>query len=328
MRSLLAQLPEPDREASRAVTDRAARVLRPVGALARFDAVAAWVAAWQRSDEPEVNAPAAIVFAADHGVVVEGVSAYPSEVTRAMVKALEDGVATASVMARSVGAELAVVDVGVGLPTANLARGSALNEERFAECVQVGRDSVAAASCDLLVLGEVGIGNTTAAAAVCAALFGGPAGSWTGRGAGLGDTELTRKVAVVERARERLDPDLPPLEILREVGGADLAAIAGAVVEARLRSIPVLLDGFVVCAAAAALHVERPASLAHCWAGHRSKEPGHGALLELLDMEPLLDLSMRLGEGTGALAAVPLVRLACDSVTRVATFEEWGLKRP
>jgi nicotinate-nucleotide--dimethylbenzimidazole phosphoribosyltransferase len=328
LRSLLDRLPGPDERAASAVLDRAARVLRPVGALARLDAVATWMAGWQRSAVPEVSAPAAIIFAADHGVVEEGVSAYPSEVTRAMVKALEDGVATASVLARSVGAQMAVVDVGVGLPSVNLAREAALDHDRFAECVRAGREAVAATGCDLLVLGEVGIGNSTAAAALCAALFGGSAERWTGRGAGLDDAGLARKVAVVETARSRLGSELPPLEVLREVGGAEIAAIAGAVVEARLRSTPVLLDGFVVSAAVAALHLERPGALAHCWAGHRSEEPGHGALLERLDMEPILDLSMRLGEGTGALAAIPLVRLACDAVTRVATFEEWGLERP
>jgi nicotinate-nucleotide--dimethylbenzimidazole phosphoribosyltransferase len=328
VRSLLDRLPDPDERAVALVADRASRVLRPVGALARLDALAAWVAGWQGSATPEVKAPAALVFAADHGVVEEGVSAYPSDVTRAMVKALEDGVATASVMARSVGARLTVVDVGVGLPSANLVKDAALSQGRFDECVLSGREAVASTECDLLVVGEVGIGNTTAAAAVCASLYGGPGAAWTGRGAGLDDPGLARKVGAVEAARTRVGPAAPPLEVLRQLGGPDLAAIAGAVVEARLRSIPVLLDGFVVCAAAAALHLERPTSLAHCWAGHRSEESGHGALLERLGMQPLLDLSMRLGEGTGALAAVPLVRMACEAVTGVATFDEWGLDRP
>jgi nicotinate-nucleotide--dimethylbenzimidazole phosphoribosyltransferase len=325
---LLGQLPEPDEAASDAVLARAGRVLRPVGALARLDAVAAWVGGWQRSAAPRVRAPAGIVFAADHGVVEEGVSAYPSEVTRAMVKAIEDGVATASVFARSVGARLDIVDVGVGLPTGNIATGPALERDRFEESIRAGRDAVAASRCDLLILGEVGIGNTTSAAAICAGLFGGGAIRWTGRGAGLDDASYARKIAVVDRAVARLGAHTSPLEVLRELGGTELAAIAGATIEARLRSIPVLLDGFVVGAAVAALHLARPGALAHCLAGHRSEEPGHDRLLVRLGMTPLLDLSLRLGEGTGALAAVPLIRLACDAVTGVATFEEWGLQRP
>jgi nicotinate-nucleotide--dimethylbenzimidazole phosphoribosyltransferase len=286
------------------------------------------MAGWQRTATPHVKDPAVIVFAADHGVVEEGVSAYPSEVTRAMVKALEDGVATANVFARSVGARLAVVDVGVGIPSGNLVSGPALDRDRFDGCIEAGREAVAESSCDLLVLGEVGIGNTTAAAAVTTALFSGGAERWTGRGAGLDDSGYAHKIAIVNRAAARVGPRPDPLEVLRELGGPDLAAIAGAVVEARLRSIPVLLDGFAVGAAVAPLHLARPGALAHCLAGHRSQEPGHERLLVRLGMEPLLDLSLRLGEGTGALAAIPLIRLACDAVTEVATFEEWGLRRP
>jgi nicotinate-nucleotide--dimethylbenzimidazole phosphoribosyltransferase len=328
LNELLGRLPEPDEKASAAVRDRAGRVLRPVGALARLDVVAAWMAGWQRTAAPQVRDPAAIVFAADHGVVEEGVSAYPSEVTRAMVKALEDGVATANVFARSVGARLTVVDVGVGIPSGNLVLGPALDRDRFDACIQAGRDAVAESVGDLLIFGEVGIGNTTAAAAVCTALFEGGAERWTGRGAGLDDASYARKMAVVERAVARLESHVGPLEVLRELGGPELAAVAGAAVEARLRSIPVLLDGFAVGAALAPLHLARPDALAHCLAGHRSQEPGHGRLLVRLGMEPLLDLSLRLGEGTGALAALPLIRLACDAVTGVATFEEWGLQRP
>ncbi len=328
LHELLDRLPEPDERASSAVRDRAGHVLRPVGALARLDAVAAWMAGWQRTSAPQVGDPAVIVFAADHGVVEEGVSAYPSDVTRAMVKALEDGVATANVFARSVGARLTVVDVGVGIPSGNLVSGAALDPDRFDECVHAGRDAVAESACDLLVLGEVGIGNTTAAAAICTALFAGGAERWTGRGAGLDDPGYAHKIAVVDRAVARLGSHADPLEVLRELGGPELAAIAGAAIEARLRSIPILLDGFAVGAAVAPLHVARPGALAHCLAGHRSQEPGHERLLLRLGMEPLLDLSLRLGEGTGALAAVPLVRLACDAVAGVATFEEWGLERP
>lgn len=321
----LAQLPAPDGEAAAAVRGRAARVLRPRGALARLDEVAAWLAGWQRTSRPAVGRPAAVIFVADHGVTAEGVSAYPAEVTAQMLRALRAGVATASAMADVLGVRLSIVDVGVGRPSGNMVNEPALTEARFRECLEAGRRSVSALDSDLLVLGEMGIGNTTAAATVCAALFGGPAEEWTGRGTGIADDAFARKVEVVERARTRVPEGAGPIEILRQVGGPELASIAGAVVEARRRSIPVLLDGFVVTAACAALEAARPGALDHCWAGHRSGEPGHRILLDKLGKPPLLDLGLRLGEGSGGLAAVPLVKVAAACVAHVATFEEWGL---
>jgi nicotinate-nucleotide--dimethylbenzimidazole phosphoribosyltransferase len=323
---LLAGAAEPDRAAAAAVADRAGRVLRPAGALARLDELAAWLAAWQGTRRPAVRRPAAVVFAADHGVAAGGVSAYPAEVTAAMLKALREGVATASVLARQVGATLEVVDVGVGDPTGDLATGPALDPARFRACVQAGRDAVAGLEADLLVLGEMGIGNTTAAAAVTAILLGLPAEAATGRGTGVDDAGLARKLAAVEAARHRVGGS-PPLEVLRQAGGAELAALAGAALEARLRRLPLVLDGFVVTAAVAPLEVLHPGALANAVAGHRSAEPGHTALLERLGLVPLLDLGMRLGEASGALAAVPLLRLAAAAVTEVATFDEWGLER-
>jgi nicotinate-nucleotide--dimethylbenzimidazole phosphoribosyltransferase len=324
---LLRSAPGPDEGSRRAIQERAANVLRPTGALARLDDVCAWLAAWQRTPRPSIERPAVIVFVADHGVTVEGVSAYPAEVTVAMLRALQEGVATAAAMARVVGADLRVVDVGVGDPTGNITREPALSNERFASCFDAGREAVAGIDCDLLIFGEMGIGNTTPAAAVAATLYGGPAEEWTGRGTGVDDETWTRKVAAVEAARARVPDDASPLEILRQVGGAELAAIAGAATEARARSIPVLLDGFVVTAAAAALEALHQGALENCLAGHRSPEPGHSLLLSKLGKEPLLDLGMRLGEASGALAAVPLVRLAASVVVDVATFEEWGLAR-
>ena len=323
--SMLSDLPGPDADAADQVAARARTVLRPEGALARLDEVASWLAGWQGSTAPRVTRPAATIFVADHGVAVEGVSAYPSEVTRSMLEALRDGAATAAVMARSIGAALAVVDVGVGEPTANLRTAPALGPDRFARSVEAGRKAVADLDADLLVIGEMGIGNTTAAAAVSATLFGGEVERWCGRGTGLDAEGLARKVAVVDDARRRVGAGAEPLEVLRQVGGAELAAIAGAVTEARRRSIPVVLDGYVATAAVAPLELVAAGALDHCLSAHRSPEPGHGLLLARLGKQPLLDLDLRLGEGSGALAAVPLVRLAAASVTDVATFEEWGL---
>lgn len=323
---LLADLPEPDDKASAAVGERAAEILRPGGAFARLDDVAAWLAAWQGSERPKVTSPALLVFLGDHGVTVEGVSAYPAEVTQSMLDALRAGVATANVLADDVGASLTVVDVGVGRPTGNIAVEPALDHERFVTCFEQGQGAVRALDADLLVVGEMGIGNTTCAAAVACCLFGSMAEDWTGRGTGIDEITLRRKVAVVQKARERAG-DCDPIEALRQLGGAEMAALAGAVLEARLKRLPVVLDGFVVTAAVAALEVARPGALDHCIAGHLSPEPGHQLLLEKLGKEPLIDLGLRLGEGTGALAAVPLIRMAARAVVDVATFEEWGLAR-
>jgi nicotinate-nucleotide--dimethylbenzimidazole phosphoribosyltransferase len=312
--SLLTALPEPDLEARNAV--------------ARLDEVAAWLAAWQRTERPAVDAPHAVVFAADHGVAAAaGVSAYPTEVTVAMLDALEKGAATAAAMTKALGMPLDVVDVGVSRPTGDLRVEPAMGEERFDEAVQAGVDAVErAAGTDLLVFGEMGIGNTTAAAAVAATLYDEPAAEWCGRGTGLDDDGVTRKIEAVNACRARVRAVTgDPIEILRHAGGAELAAIAGAVAEARRRSIPVLLDGYVVTAAIAPLAAARPGALDHVLAGHRSAEPGHRRLLERLGLSPLVELDLRLGEGSGALLAVPLVRLAAVSVVDVATFQEWGL---
>jgi nicotinate-nucleotide--dimethylbenzimidazole phosphoribosyltransferase len=318
--SLLRDLPEPDLAAADSVRRRAADVLRPAGALARLDEIAAWLAGWQRTDTPAVRAPSVVVFAADHGVTDEDVGPYPPEITASMVKAIEEGVATVSVMAREVGATVRVVDVGVGIPTGNIAREPAMSDERFVEAFEAGREAVVGS--DLLVLGEVGIGNTTTAAAVAMALFGGPAERWTGPGTGATGERYRRKLAAVEAAAAR-SAAADPIEVLRDAGGAELAAICGAALEARRRSIPVVLDGFAVTVSVAPLEILRAGALDHCVAGHRSPEPGHQPVLDRLGKRPLLDLEMRLGEGTGALAAVPLVRMATASVRDVATFEEW-----
>jgi nicotinate-nucleotide--dimethylbenzimidazole phosphoribosyltransferase len=326
--SLLTDLPDPDVAAREAVVARAASVLRPTAALARLDEVAAWLAAWQRTQRPAVDAPHAVVFAADHGVAAAaGVSAYPTEVTVAMLDALEKGAATAAAMTKALGMPLDVVDVGVARPTADLRLEPALDDDRFDEAVQAGVDAVArAAGADLLVFGEMGIGNTTAAAAVAAALYDEPAADWCGRGTGLDDEGVARKIQAVEACRTRVRAVTDdPVETLRHAGGAELAAIAGGVAEARRRSIPVLLDGYVVTAAVAPLAGARPGALDHVLAGHRSAEPGHRRLLERLGLSPLIDLDLRLGEGSGALVALPIVKLAAVSVVDVATFQEWGL---
>lgn len=320
----LASMPPPDFEAQAAVEARSVEVLRPFGALARCDQVAAWLAGWQRTPRPKVAKPALVLAAADHGVASRGVSAYPQEVTEAMVAAIEAGVATSSVLARIVGADLRLVDAGVGDPTKDISKEPAMSEEVFVACFHQGRATVAHLDCDILAIGEMGIGNTTSASAVAAAVIGGDPRRWVGRGTGIGDSALEVKREVVATAVQRVG-DVDPIEALRQLGGGELVTLAGAVTEARLRSLPVLLDGFVATAAVLPLEAAVPGALDHCLASHLSSEPGHSLMLEWLGKEPLLRLDLRLGEGSGALLAIPLIRMAAAAVVDVATFSEWGV---
>lgn len=319
----VAGAPEVDRTATEAIEKRIADILRPPGSMARLEDTARWMAGWQHTASPSVDHPVALIFAADHGVVEEGVSAYPSDVTAAMLAAFNAEKASVSALAAVAGATVQAIDVGVGNPTNNLRVEAALSHERFAEAFEAGRAGVRSIQADLLIVGEMGIGNTTAAAAVCTALIGPHAGSFVGRGTGIDDQALETKTAVVTDAVNRIAGVTDPLEVLREVGGAELVAIAGAIVEARMRSIPVLLDGYICTSPALTLHHVLPELIANCRAGHRSPEPGHQLVLDHLGLDPLLTLDMRLGEASGAMAAVPLVAMACKLVTDVPTFSEW-----
>ena len=319
----LADLPGPDTEAATAVTRRASEVLRPAGALQWLDDVAAWTAGWQRSETPVIERPAVLVFAGDHGVTAAGVSNYPSDVTAAMLTATQNGQATINAFARAGGASVTAVDVGVGHPTGDMRTEAALTPDRFDAITQTAFDAVDALDTDLLVLGELGIGNTTAAAAIAAAFAGGEAAVWVGRGTGIDDEGLARKQAAVQESVRRIAGVMDPLEILREVGGSELVGMAAACVAARHRSVPVVLDGYICTASMLPLHRANGAALDHCIVGHCSAEPGHRLLLDTLDKKPLLDLDMRLGEGSGAMAAVPLVKMACAGVVEVSTFDEF-----
>ena len=318
----IAHLATPDEDARAVVQARADDILRPTGALRRLDDLAVWMAGWQRTSSPTVERPMGIVFAADHGVAQSGVSKYPSEVTKAMLDAFATHRSTITSLAKLAGAQLQVVDVGVGRPSGDLRFERAVPDHRFDECVESARRVIGSSDSDLFVFGEMGIGNTTAAAAVAHALLGGRAEDWVGRGTGVDDDGLARKVEAVESAVARTH-QLDPLSALAEVGGLELVAIAAAVLAARQCSIPVILDGYVVTAAAAVLHAIRPDALDHCVAGHCSAEPGHRRLLTHIGLSPLLDLDMRLGEASGAMMAVPLVRMACAAVVEVSTFTEF-----
>jgi nicotinate-nucleotide--dimethylbenzimidazole phosphoribosyltransferase len=240
-----------------------------------------------------------------------------------MLAAYRAGKSTISAFAAIAGATVEAIDVGVGRPTGDIRVESAMSPQRFEEACAAGRHAVEGLDADLLVLGEMGIGNTTAAAAVVAALAGGDVAQWVGRGTGIDDDGLSRKREAVRAAVERVAGVVDPFAVLREVGGAEMVAMSAAITAARHRALPVVIDGYVVTASALALTATRQGALDHCLIGHCSSEPGHRLLLQRLAMRPLLDLDMRLGEGSGAMAAVPLVAMACAGITEVPTFGEW-----
>lgn len=321
----LKHLPGPDTASGEAAAARQARLTKPPGSLGRLEALAAWLAAWQARHPPKLERMRIAVFAGNHGVVARGVSAYPPEVTVQMVANFKAGGAAINQLARAMGAVLAVVPLALETPTADFTAGPAMSESDLGAALEAGAAAVDTGS-DLLCVGEMGIGNTTVAAALAAALFGGSGADWVGRGTGVDDAGLARKAAVVDAALALHGAALAdPLEALRRVGGRELAAIAGAVLRAREMRIPVVLDGFVATAAAAVWAKARPGALDHCVAGHCSAEAGHRGLLAQLGMAPLLDLGMRLGEASGAAVAIGILRAAVAAHTGMATFEEAGV---
>jgi nicotinate-nucleotide--dimethylbenzimidazole phosphoribosyltransferase len=325
VRRLLADLPSPDAAAAAAAHAREAQLTKPAGALGRLEALTAWLAGWQGRHPPRLERLRVAVFAGWHGVAARGVSAYPTEVTGQMVRNFADGGAAINQLCRVAGAELVVHELEPGRPTADLATAAAMGEGECVAAIRAGM-AVVEPGLDLLCVGEMGIGNTTAAAALAAALLGGRGADWAGPGTGLDRDGVARKAATIDRALATHGPALAdPLEALRRVGGRELAAIAGAVLAARRARVPVLLDGFVTTAAAAVLHRLRPGALDHCQAAHRSAEPGHRRLLEALGQTALLDLGLRLGEGSGATLAIPLLRAALACHAGMATFSEAGV---
>ncbi|MEE8500949.1 MAG: nicotinate-nucleotide--dimethylbenzimidazole phosphoribosyltransferase, partial [Kiloniellales bacterium] len=277
---------------------------------------------------PRIERPHAAVFAGNHGVAAQGVSAYPAEVTRQMVANFIDGGAAVNQLCAVTDAGLRVHEMGLDAPTRDFSEAPAMDEADCAGAMAYGMMTVEQ-GIDVLALGEMGIANTTSAAAICHALFGGAAVDWVGRGTGVDDAGLARKTRVVEAAvAKHRAAMLDPLEVLRHLGGFELAAIAGAILAARLARTPVLLDGYACSAAAAVLQALDGSALDHCQVAHVSTEPGHRRLLERLGKRPLLDLGMRLGEASGAVLAIPLLKAACACHGGMATFEEAGVSGP
>ena len=327
IRSLLKALPGADREAGRAAAARQSELTKPAGSLGRLEDLACWLATWQGRAQPRLERPHTAVFAGNHGVAAQGVSAYPAEVTRQMVRNFVDGGAAVNQLCTVADADLRVYEMDLEHPTRDFTEAPAMDEADCAQAMAYGMMAVEA-DIDLLALGEMGIANTTSAAALCAALYGGDPARWVGRGTGIDDGRLARKVEVVSQALDRHRGSLEnPLAVLCCFGGQEIAAIAGAILGARMAQVPVLLDGYACTAAAAVLHAARPDALDHCQVAHVSAEPGHRHLLEALGKTALLDLGMRLGEGSGATLAILLLKAAVACHNGMATFAEAGVSQ-
>jgi len=321
LRAACLDLPEGHKEEAAEVARREARLTKPPGSLGRLEEAVAWLSLWQGRNPPSLDRIKILVFAGNHGVTAQGVSAYPSEVTAQMVANFAAGGAAINQLAREAGAELRVVALSLDEPTADFTQAPAMTEAEFLEAVSTGYDDVSD-DADLVVLGEMGIGNTTAAAALAGALFGGGA-RFAGLGTGVDDGGLARKCAAIETAlADHADVLDDPLRTAAALGGRELAAILGACLAARHKCIPVLIDGMVSTASVAPLHVLRADALDHALAGHMSAEAGHRLVLQELKLKPLLDLGMRLGEGSGAAVAILVLRAALACHTGMATFEE------
>ncbi|MCG7595818.1 nicotinate-nucleotide--dimethylbenzimidazole phosphoribosyltransferase [Mycobacterium sp. PSTR-4-N] len=343
--SYFPEIAAPDPDAAAAARARQAQLTKPAGALGRLEDLSVWVASCQNTCPPrQFERARVVVFAGDHGVTAAGVSAYPAEVTAAMMANFAAGGAAVNVLAGLADAGVRVVDIAVDTEeplspdagehkvrrsSGNIAVEDALSPDEVVAAIEVGRriaDDEVDAGADLLIAGDMGIGNTTPATTLVAALIGAEPVAVVGRGTGIDDEGWKRKTAAIRDAlyrTKRLSAD--PVALLRICGGADLAAMTGFCAQAALRRTPVLLDGVVVTAAA--LAAERLAPGARLWwqAGHRSTEPAHGMALDELSLTPIVDLGMRLGEGSGALVALPVLRAAVATLASMATFEEAGI---
>ena len=323
---LIATVPQSNENTRKDAADRQAQLTKPPGSLGKLEKIAEWMAAWQGVVKPKINHGQCLIFAGNHGVVAKGVSPFPPEVTQQMVWNFEAGGAAINQLCNEANLKLTVTPLDLCTPTADLSEGPAMTEGEVIAAMNLGAAALDD-NCDYLIVGEMGIGNTTAAAAVCMGRFGGDAAGWVGPGTGLDDDGVAKKAAIVDKATEihgRLNDN--PVKLLAAYGGRELAAIAGAVLAARLRSIPVMLDGFISSAAAAALTAgDRLDVLDHCEVSHMSAEPGHLRLAVALRKQPLVDLRMRLGEGSGAAVATLIVRAALATHNGMATFAEAGV---
>jgi len=324
-RALLAEAPGPDTTATAAAQDRNGQLTKPPGALGRLEDLAIWYAGWRGDGRPRIQAPQVLIFAGNHGVTARGVSAFPAEVTVQMVANFEAGGAAINQLSKAAGAQMQVHALELDRPTADFTQGPAMSEAEVVAALAAGWNAVDPEA-DLLVTGEMGIGNTTSAAAIAHALFGGAPADWTGRGTGVDAAGIALKSQVVaEGLAANPSAGADPLEALRCLGGRELAGMAGAIARARVLRIPVILDGFICTAAAATLARAVPGALDHAVAGHVSAEAAHARMLQELGKEPMLALGMRLGEGSGAALAINVLKGAIACHSGMATFAEAGV---
>ena len=331
IRALMTHLPGPDLEAGTAAALREAQLTKPPGALGRLEELAHWLASWQGRHPPRIDHPRTAVFAGNHGVAARGVSAYPAAVTAQMVQNFIAGGAAVNQLCKIIDADLRVYEMNLDQPTADIVDAPAMTEAECARAIAYGMMAVEP-GIDALALGEMGIANTTAAAALALALFGGEAADWVGPGTGVAGAVLATKCEVVAAAvaRHRATPADPvdPFELLRRLGGFELAAITGAVLAARMGRVPVVLDGYATTVAAAVLYAANPRALDHCVVGHVSAEPGHRRLLDRIGKTALFDFGMRLGEASGATLALGVLKAAAACHSGMATFAEAGVSGP
>ncbi|MEQ3625080.1 MAG: nicotinate-nucleotide--dimethylbenzimidazole phosphoribosyltransferase [Celeribacter sp.] len=310
-RSLIAELPGPDLDALEAARARNARLVKPVGALGRMEDLAIWYAGWRGSEVPVVDQPQIVIFAATHGVAERDISAHRAAATHEMVENFALGGAAINQLAQSVRAMLQLVELDLDQPSADISTGPALSDEELLAALRRGWDAVNPHA-DLLVPGDMAVGNTTCAATMAAALHGGDPAQWVGKDGAMDDAALARKVDLVDTAL-RQQPGITsadPLAVLRGFGGRDIAAMTGAIVAARAQGTPVILDSYACCAAAAVLAAIDPTAIDHVVAGQQGAEPGQGLLLQKLGLEPLLSLGLNMGEGCGGALAIGVIRSA------------------
>lgn len=336
-----------DTGAAEAARSRQDRLTKPRGSLGRLEEMAVELCGMQGTAAPSPDPVHILQFVSDHGVAEEGISLFPQEVSFQMLHNIARGGAAVTVMAEAVGARMAIFDLGVlnepgpidgvrserlGAGSGNIAREPAMTEAQLESALGLGRAAVERALADgarLLICGEMGIGNTTPATALACALLGLAPADLTGPGTGLGPKTVSHKAAVIARALElHLAPERPPLELLRRLGGFDIAASAGAYITAAQRGLPILVDGFIMTSAALAAVRLNPGVRDWMLFSHKSAEPGHRHMMQALGADPYLDLGLRLGEATGAIPLVPLLRLACAVHQQMATFEEAGVSDP
>lgn len=321
----------PTRDHRDAVAQTRAResaLTKPPGSLGRLEEIALWLTTVTGNAPPKVDSPRVVIFAAAHGIAEEGVSAYPSSVNAQMLEAFQKGKAAINQICTAGGIGLSVFDLAVDVPSGNIAREDAFaSAKATAATMAFGLEAIAG-GVDCLALGEMGIANTAVAAALYAALFGGTGQDWCGAGTGVSGTALQRKIDAVDMALARVGDERDPLVLLQRLGGREIAAMVGAILAARNQSVPVVVDGFVATAAAAVVYKLSPEAISHCIFGHKSAEAGHGRALEAIGVRALLDLNMRLGEGTGATLAISIIKAAAACHSGMATFSEAGVDGP